>query len=129
MMTAKMKELYDFIVERIKETDVPPSYQEMNDHLGLHSKSGVHRLIKALGERGLIRRLPNRARAIEVVALRREMKVVPLRFVPPNEMSEADILAEKRALRARIDALTNEEIRRAVEIQRRAPAPVEVEAA
>ena len=58
-----------FINERIKESGVPPSFDEMKDALDLRSKSGIHRLITALEERGFIRRLPNRARALEVVKL------------------------------------------------------------
>jgi repressor LexA len=58
-----------FIHERLKEAGVPPSFDEMKDALDLRSKSGIHRLIKALEERGFIRRLPNRARAVEVVRL------------------------------------------------------------
>jgi repressor LexA len=58
-----------FIHERLKEAGVPPSFDEMKDALDLRSKSGIHRLIKALEERGFIRRLPNRARAIEVIKL------------------------------------------------------------
>jgi repressor LexA len=58
-----------FIHERLKEAGVPPSFDEMKDALDLRSKSGIHRLITALEERGFIRRLPNRARAIEVVRL------------------------------------------------------------
>jgi repressor LexA len=58
-----------FVHERLKETGVPPSFDEMKDALDLRSKSGIHRLIKALEERGFIKRLPNRARAIEVIRL------------------------------------------------------------
>jgi repressor LexA len=58
-----------FIHERIRESGVPPSFDEMKDALDLKSKSGIHRLITALEERGFIRRLPNRARAIEVIKL------------------------------------------------------------
>src|SRR5690606_36437215 len=58
-----------FIHERMKETGIPPSFDEMKDALDLRSKSGIHRLITALEERGFIRRLPNRARALEVVRL------------------------------------------------------------
>src|SRR5207248_6252596 len=58
-----------FINERLKEAGVPPSFDEMKDALDLRSKSGIHRLITALEERGFIRRLPNRARAIEVIKL------------------------------------------------------------
>lgn len=69
MLTRKQHELLMFINERLKEAGVPPSFDEMKDALDLRSKSGIHRLIKALEERGFIRRLPNRARAIEVVRL------------------------------------------------------------
>src|SRR5665213_1603457 len=69
MLTRKQHELLMFIHERLKEAGVPPSFDEMKDALDLRSKSGIHRLIKALEERGFIRRLPNRARAIEVVRL------------------------------------------------------------
>jgi repressor LexA len=69
MLTRKQFELLRFIHERLKEAGVPPSFDEMKDALDLRSKSGIHRLITALEERGFIRRLPNRARAIEVVRL------------------------------------------------------------
>ncbi|MCX5480184.1 transcriptional repressor LexA [Kaistia geumhonensis] len=69
MLTRKQYELLLFIQERLKEAGVPPSFDEMKDALDLRSKSGIHRLIKALEERGFIRRLPNRARALEVVRL------------------------------------------------------------
>jgi len=69
MLTRKQLELLRFIHERLTETGVPPSFDEMKDALDLRSKSGIHRLITALEERGFIRRLPNRARAIEVIKL------------------------------------------------------------
>jgi repressor LexA len=69
MLTTKQKELLVFIHARLQETGVPPSFEEMKDALDLQSKSGVHRLIMALEERGFIRRLPHRARAIEVIKL------------------------------------------------------------
>jgi len=69
MLTRKQLELLLFINERLKETGVPPSFDEMKEALDLASKSGIHRLITALEERGFIRRLPNRARALEVVRL------------------------------------------------------------
>ncbi|MCV0369375.1 MULTISPECIES: transcriptional repressor LexA [Filomicrobium] len=69
MLTQKQKELLLFIHERMSETGVPPSFDEMKDALELKSKSGIHRLITALVERGFIRRLPHRARAIEVIKL------------------------------------------------------------
>jgi repressor LexA len=69
MLTSKQKELLTFINERLQETGVPPSFDEMKAALSLQSKSGVHRLIIALEERGFIRRLPHRARAIEIIKL------------------------------------------------------------
>jgi len=69
MLTKKQSELLRFIHERLKETGIPPSFDEMKDALDLRSKSGIHRLIMALEERGFIRRLPNRARALEVLKL------------------------------------------------------------
>lgn len=69
MLTRKQIELLRFINERLQETGVPPSFDEMKDALDLKSKSGIHRLILALEERGFIRRLPNRARAVEVIKL------------------------------------------------------------
>ncbi|WP_439574875.1 transcriptional repressor LexA [Phreatobacter sp.] len=67
MLTRKQNELLRFIQERLKESGVPPSFEEMKEALDLKSKSGIHRLITALEERGFIRRLPNRARALEVI--------------------------------------------------------------
>lgn len=67
MLTAKQHELLRFIQVRLQESGVSPSFEEMKDALDLRSKSGVHRLISALEERGFIRRLPNRARALEVL--------------------------------------------------------------
>jgi len=69
MLTQKQKDLLLFINERLNETGVPPSFDEMKDALALKSKSGIHRLITALEERGFIRRLPHRARALEVLRL------------------------------------------------------------
>jgi repressor LexA len=69
MLTAKQRELLLFIQKRLGETGVSPSFDEMREALDLKSKSGVHRLISALEERGFIRRLPNRARALEVIKL------------------------------------------------------------
>ena len=69
MLTRKQRELLQFIQDRLGETGVSPSFDEMKDALGLKSKSGVHRLITGLEERGFIRRLPHRARALEVMRL------------------------------------------------------------
>ncbi|MXO61762.1 transcriptional repressor LexA [Qipengyuania oceanensis] len=67
MLTAKQHELIRFIQQCLEETGISPSFEEMKEALDLKSKSGVHRLISALEERGFIRRLPNRARALEVL--------------------------------------------------------------
>jgi repressor LexA len=67
MLTRKQHELITFIQTRLEESGISPSFEEMKEALDLKSKSGVHRLISALEERGFIRRLPNRARALEVI--------------------------------------------------------------
>jgi repressor LexA len=69
MLTAKQRELLQFINDRVSATGVSPSFDEMREALELKSKSGVHRLISALEERQFIRRLPNRARALEVLRM------------------------------------------------------------
>jgi repressor LexA len=69
MLTRKQLELLLFINERLKEEGVPPSFEEMKLALDLQSKSGVHRLIVALEERGFLKRMPNRARALEIIKL------------------------------------------------------------
>lgn len=69
MLTRKQMDLLEFIHERLKKDGVPPSFDEMREALDLRSKSGIHRLITALEERGFIRRLPHRARAIEIMRL------------------------------------------------------------
>ncbi len=93
MLTKKQKQLLVFINERVKEGAVSPSFEEMKHALGLKSKSGIHRLINALEERGFIRRLPHKARAIEVLktppqALENgsDMNVINLaeRAIPPQ---------------------------------------------
>jgi len=81
MLTKKQHELVCFINDRLAETGVSPSFEEMKEALDLKSKSGVHRLISALEERQFIRRLPNRARALEV--LRMPERPEPKRVPPP----------------------------------------------
>ncbi len=83
MLTEKQKELLLFIHDRMQERGVPPSFDEMKDALDLKSKSGIHRLITALVERGFIRRLPHRARAIEVIKLP-ENSLTPIAAVEPR---------------------------------------------
>ncbi|UVO52162.1 transcriptional repressor LexA [Sphingomonas sp. SUN019] len=81
MLTKKQHELICFINDRLADSGVSPSFEEMKDALDLKSKSGVHRLISALEERGFLRRLPNRARALEV--LKMPERAEPKRAAPP----------------------------------------------
>lgn len=92
MLTAKQHELLHFIQERLDTSGISPSFEEMKEALGLKSKSGIHRLISALEERGFLRRLPNRARALEVLKVPEAAKpavrndrdnIVPLRKPAP----------------------------------------------
>lgn len=82
MLTKKQLDLLDFINKRLHRDGVPPSFDEMKEHLDLRSKSGIHRLITALEERGFIRRLPHKARAIEIVKLPESLGSAPAGFVP-----------------------------------------------
>src|ERR1700760_830803 len=77
MLPRKQHELLCYIHDKLEETGVSPSFEEMKEALDLKSKSGVHRLIRALEERSFIRRLPNRARALEV--MRMPERVIPAR--------------------------------------------------
>jgi repressor LexA len=112
MLTAKQRELLLFIDGRLKEDGVSPSFDEMREALDLKSKSGVHRLISALEERGFIRRLPNRARALEVLKVPeanapRPATVTPIRPAAPaaaNDTMEL-ILAGRIAAGTPIEAL------------------------
>ncbi len=88
MLTAKQHELLLFIQRRLEESGISPSFEEMKDALDLKSKSGVHRLISALEERGFLRRLPNRARALEVL---RQPEDVNSR--PPKPASLSEVVA------------------------------------
>ncbi|HEY8603181.1 MULTISPECIES: transcriptional repressor LexA [Tsuneonella] len=83
MLTAKQHELLQFIQRRLEESGISPSFEEMKEALDLKSKSGVHRLISALEERGFIRRLPNRARALEVIKQPEDSVSVPRK--PKND--------------------------------------------
>jgi repressor LexA len=84
MLTAKQHELLRFIQRKLEETGISPSFEEMKDALDLKSKSGVHRLISALEERGFLRRLPNRARALEVLR-QPENVTATARSAPAND--------------------------------------------
>jgi repressor LexA len=114
MLTAKQRELLLFIDARLKENGISPSFDEMREALDLKSKSGVHRLISALEERGFIRRLPNRARALEVTKLpevRTTATLTPIRPVttaPANDTREL-ILAGRIAAGTPIEALQGTE--------------------
>ncbi|MEC9017573.1 MAG: transcriptional repressor LexA, partial [Pseudomonadota bacterium] len=99
MLTPKQQELLSFIHDRLEEGGVSPSFEEMKDALDLRSKSGIHRLINALEERGFIRRLPNRARALEVLKLPDAMHRAPVPSVAlaakaaaPNPIAAKDVL-------------------------------------
>lgn len=93
MLTEKQKDLLLLIDKHIRTDGVPPSYDEMKDALGLASKSGIHRLITALEERGFIRRLPNKARALEVLKLPAGAhdNVVTPNFAAPEAANDAEI--------------------------------------
>ena len=82
MLTKKQRDLLEFIHKRAQKDGVPPSFDEMKEALNLRSKSGIHRLITALEERGFIRRLAHRARAIEVVKLPESLGEVKTGFTP-----------------------------------------------
>lgn len=104
MLTAKQRELLQFITVRLEKSGISPSFEEMKEALDLRSKSGVHRLISALEERGFIRRLPNRARALEVVRQPEDIvaaprakasdNVVPLRKPAPVRAEPANDIVE-----------------------------------
>jgi repressor LexA len=87
MLTRKQHELLRFIQVRLEESGVSPSFEEMKEALDLKSKSGVHRLISALEERGFIRRLPNRARALEVIRAPEDQATRKPAPVPANSNS------------------------------------------
>lgn len=118
MLTAKQHELLLFIHRRLQESGVSPSFEEMKDALDLRSKSGVHRLIGALEERQFLRRLPNRARALEVTRLPGET---------PRAAPVAD-LASERARRAGRTTWAEEASARSVPLVGRIAAGVPIEA-
>lgn len=97
MLTAKQHELIRFIQQKLEETGISPSFEEMKEALDLKSKSGVHRLISALEERGFIRRLPNRARALEVVKLPEDAVMGTARPRPANDAVTSAIPARAPA--------------------------------
>jgi repressor LexA len=114
MLTAKQRELLLFIDNRLKDEGISPSFDEMREALDLKSKSGVHRLISALEERGFIRRLPNRARALEVVKLPETRPSATVTPLPPAAPAPANdtielLLAGRIAAGTPIEALQGTE--------------------
>jgi repressor LexA len=103
MLTAKQHELLLFIQRKLEESGISPSFEEMKDALDLKSKSGVHRLISALEERGFIRRLPNRARALEVT--RQPEDVTSGKRVPANDLVSRVAMPPKTAPAAANDII------------------------
>lgn len=93
MLTRKQHELLRFIQVRLEESGISPSFEEMKEALDLKSKSGVHRLISALEERGFIRRLPNRARALEVM---RQPEDVNIRAAPRPVTANSEAIGSVR---------------------------------
>src|SRR5947207_9000511 len=94
MLTAKQRELLLFIDSRLNESGISPSFDEMREALDLKSKSGVHRLISALEERGFIRRLPNRARALEVLKMPEARPSATVTQIRPAVVSAANDTVE-----------------------------------
>lgn len=92
MLTAKQLELLCFIRDRLVETGVSPSFEEMKEALDLKSKSGVHRLISALEERAFIRRLPNRARALEVLQVPEGAPPIKSRSHPKDDHATDNVV-------------------------------------
>jgi repressor LexA len=95
MLTRKQSELLTYIQARLAESGVSPSFEEMKEALALKSKSGVHRLISALEERGFIRRLPNRARALEILRMPESQSGNPVQLkAPPASLQAANDVIE-----------------------------------
>lgn len=103
MLTAKQHELLLYIQRKLEETGISPSFEEMKEALDLKSKSGVHRLISALEERGFLRRLPNRARALEV--LRQPEDVTSGKRAPANDLVSRVAMPPKAAPPAANDVI------------------------
>ena len=105
MLTAKQHELIRFIQQKLEETGISPSFEEMKEALDLKSKSGVHRLISALEERGFIRRLPNRARALEVLKGPEDAVAAPRAGRPANDVASIGRAVAKSAPQAANDVI------------------------
>src|SRR5271154_695373 len=101
MLTRKQHELLVYINRRLADSGVSPSFEEMKDALGLKSKSGIHRLISGLEERGFIRRLPHRARALEVMKRPEEMSIGDAGAIEATAAAPADTGSDGLAGRGR----------------------------
>ncbi|MFN2100605.1 transcriptional repressor LexA [Altererythrobacter sp. MF3-039] len=121
MLTAKQHELIRFIQQRLEETGISPSFEEMKEALDLKSKSGVHRLISALEERGFIRRLPNRARALEVIKQPEDAVPAAPRARAANDM----VAAATRSTQVRQSEAANDVIEIPLHGRIAAGAPIE----
>lgn len=108
MLTAKQHELLIFIQHRLDADGISPSFEEMKDALGLKSKSGIHRLISALEERGFLRRLPNRARALEITRLPEAMRADPT--LARDDRQDSENVVPLRKNPARIPVAANDVI-------------------
>lgn len=133
MLTKKQHELLLFIDERISESGVSPSFDEMKEALGLKSKSGIHRLISALEERGFLRRLRHRARALEVIKRPEDMAKSPNRGFNPSVIEGGRTLRERaespRNVDARERATTNAGQFREIPVMNKIAAGLPIEAA
>lgn len=123
MLTAKQHELIRFIQQRLEETGISPSFEEMKEALDLKSKSGVHRLISALEERGFLRRLPNRARALEVI--RQPEDATPARTTANVGANVISLAAATPAMRTTAPAPANDVIELPLHGRIAAGAPIE----
>jgi repressor LexA len=100
MLTRKQKELLLLIHDRLAADGIPPSFDEMKEALGLKSKSGIHRLITGLEERGFIKRLPHRARALEILRMPEGGDTKPQRKIPRGEIPRDVKLPDMGAIAA-----------------------------
>lgn len=100
MLTKKQRDLLLFIHDKLQENGVAPSFDEMKDALDLKSKSGIHRLIGALEERNFIRRLPNRARALEILRLpdNEDSASAPDNLFKPDFSKSADVVPDPNSI-------------------------------
>ena len=105
MLTAKQHELLLFIQRKLEDSGISPSFEEMKEALDLKSKSGVHRLISALEERGFLRRLPNRARALEVIRHPEDVTSSKRAPAPANDFASRVVVPPRAAPAAANDVV------------------------